>query len=35
VAALGVDVVQGFHIARPMSESGLFEWVRQWDARRQ
>jgi EAL domain-containing protein (putative c-di-GMP-specific phosphodiesterase class I) len=34
LAALGVDVVQGYHIARPMSEAGLVEWIRRWNARR-
>ena len=33
LAALGCDVVQGFHVARPMSEAGLAEWVRQWTSR--
>jgi EAL domain-containing protein (putative c-di-GMP-specific phosphodiesterase class I)/ActR/RegA family two-component response regulator len=35
LSALGVDVVQGYHLARPMSEAGLAEWIRQWEARRQ
>lgn len=30
---LGCDVVQGFYIARPMSEEGLETWAGQWAAR--
>jgi len=30
---LGCDVVQGFYVARPMSEEGLETWAAQWVAR--
>ncbi len=30
---LGCDVVQGYYIARPMSEEGLETWAGQWEAR--
>ncbi len=30
---LGCDVVQGFYIARPMSEEGLETWAAQWSSR--
>ncbi len=33
LAALGCDVVQGYHVARPMSEAGLAEWIKQWNAK--
>jgi EAL domain-containing protein (putative c-di-GMP-specific phosphodiesterase class I)/ActR/RegA family two-component response regulator len=31
--ALGCDVVQGYYIARPMTEDGLETWTEQWAAR--
>jgi EAL domain-containing protein (putative c-di-GMP-specific phosphodiesterase class I) len=31
--ALGCDVVQGFYVARPMSEGGLELWAEEWRAR--
>ncbi len=33
LVALGCDVIQGYHVARPMSEAGLAEWIRQWNSR--
>jgi EAL domain-containing protein (putative c-di-GMP-specific phosphodiesterase class I)/AmiR/NasT family two-component response regulator len=33
LAALGCDVMQGFYVARPMSEEGLEAWVAQWTIR--
>jgi EAL domain-containing protein (putative c-di-GMP-specific phosphodiesterase class I)/FixJ family two-component response regulator len=35
LAALGCDVMQGFFIARPMSEHGLEAWATQWMLRGQ
>lgn len=33
LAELGCDMVQGYYVARPMSESGLSQWVPQWQGR--
>ena len=33
VSALGVDVLQGYHIARPMPAHDVLPWVRGWAAR--
>ena len=33
LAELGCDVVQGYYVARPMSELGLARWVPQWQER--
>ena len=33
LARLGCDVVQGYFIARPMSEQGLEAWTTQWTLR--
>ena len=34
LVAMGVDVLQGFHIAAPMRAAELASWVRHWSARR-
>jgi EAL domain-containing protein (putative c-di-GMP-specific phosphodiesterase class I)/FixJ family two-component response regulator len=31
--SLGCDLVQGYYIARPMTEEALHEWVTEWDER--
>jgi diguanylate cyclase len=32
LAGLGIDVLQGYHIGRPMPSGDIAEWVRQWTA---
>jgi EAL domain-containing protein (putative c-di-GMP-specific phosphodiesterase class I) len=32
--ALGVDVIQGYYVARPMPSSDVPDWVRRWTALR-
>jgi EAL domain-containing protein (putative c-di-GMP-specific phosphodiesterase class I) len=32
LVAAGVDVLQGFHIARPMPASQVIRWIDEWRA---
>jgi EAL domain-containing protein (putative c-di-GMP-specific phosphodiesterase class I) len=32
VASLGVDIVQGYYIAKPMDAQGIENWVVNWSA---
>ncbi|MCG8152622.1 EAL domain-containing protein, partial [Pimelobacter simplex] len=32
LAEMGIDTVQGYHIARPMPPTEIDEWVRHWRA---
>lgn len=32
LVAMGVDVLQGYHIARPMPAAEVAPWVRRWEA---
>jgi EAL domain-containing protein (putative c-di-GMP-specific phosphodiesterase class I) len=32
LAALGCDVVQGYHISRPLPAAALDQWLEQWEA---
>ncbi|MET1037200.1 MAG: bifunctional diguanylate cyclase/phosphodiesterase [Aeromicrobium sp.] len=35
LVAMGIDMVQGYHLARPMPPSQIDRWVRDWTARNQ